>query len=175
MKSTVNTAFIGEVHDDHVVGMIGAGVNKLDRLAAQREGHAVLEGDVGCADASVRAGKILGQIGVTNEGDVVAINLAARGVILMVMAVDHVLDGHVEALGDFILQPGRRGRVDRIGGDDAVGRDEKDADVEAVLEAVEIACDLGDFARALLGIGGGGEKERRKGDGDGAQDHGGLP
>jgi bifunctional DNA-binding transcriptional regulator/antitoxin component of YhaV-PrlF toxin-antitoxin module len=49
-----------------------------------------------------------------------------------------------ETRRDLGLEPGRRVRIDRIGDDHALGRHQEHREMEVVLEAVEVAGDLGD-------------------------------
>ena len=81
--------------------------------------------------------------------------LAARDVVVVVMAVDQVLDrrlGDLLDLVDILLSAGRPAVGDRIGGDDAVLGDDEHRLMVAVAEDVDVvgAFDLGGFDRRPL-------------------------
>ncbi len=129
--------------------MGGADINQLHPLSAKLQRQAIGKGDVRDRGRPLLAqDRRLGPLVGDHHGGV-GEDLAARRMVGVVVAQHQVLDRHSEALVDLGLQPGRGLGVDRIGGDDAVGRHQEDREVEVVLKAVEIAGDLGDRALGL--------------------------
>ena len=76
-------------------------------------------------------------------------DLAAGAVVGVVVAEDEVPDQSIEPLVDLRFDPGGRLRVDGVGGDHALRRRQEDGEVEVVLEAEEVARDVGDGALGL--------------------------
>src|SRR5262245_37490010 len=73
-------------------------------------------------------------------------NGPALDMIPMTMAVDDIPHGRVEPLCELLLQPGRKGGVDRICEDDAVGGRHKEGVVVIVPRAINVPFDIRDFA-----------------------------
>ena len=87
---------------------------------------------------------------VGNELRRVIEHRGAGGMILVVMAVEHVSDRRIrEALRQLGLDPGRCLDVDRIRQDDSRGGHEKYGVVVVVLDAIEIAGDSCDGPHGL--------------------------
>src|SRR5204862_4179482 len=102
-------------------------------------------------------------------------DLAAGDVVGVVVAVDHVPNGLVEALLDLVLQPAGRVGVDRIGRDHSGGRHREHRVVGVVPEPVDLAGDLRDLPhrrlrRLLLGERHGGWQQRQHRDDDGQRE-----
>ncbi len=70
--------------------------------------------------------------------------------IIPALSLDQVAHRQPEAGVEFVGKPARRLGVDRVGNDDAVGSDVKDRKVEVVLEAIEVAGNVGDLASGLV-------------------------
>ena len=153
-------ALLGEEHHDRVVRVVAAHVDELDLLAAELQRHAVREGDVGHRGRAAFADdRGLGPL-VRNHRRGVGEDLAAGAVVGVVVAEDEVLDGPVEPLVDLGFEPGGRLRVDGVGGDHPLRCHQEDGEVEVVLKAVEVACDVGDGAFGLSVKRAGHEHER---------------
>ena len=76
-------------------------------------------------------------------------DLAAGAVVGVIVAEDEVLDWPTESLVDLGFEPDGRLPVDGVGGDHPLRRHQEDGEVEVVLKAVEVACDVGDRAFGL--------------------------
>ena len=151
-----------QAHHQVAVGVVEAHVVQLEHGAAELEGAALFEGLVG-----QRRGRILdlleALLGALVRDDLragVLERLAAGDVVVVVVAVDQVLDRLVGDLLDLLDVGHRRFRPpvgDRVGGDHAVLGDHEHRLVAAVAEDVDAvgAFDLGGLVqRALLRLDG---------------------
>src|SRR5262249_22424734 len=77
------------------------------------------------------------------------------------MAIDQILHRLRKTLLEFRLEPLRRLGIDRVSGNDALGRDGKDRVVVIVAEAIDFTGDLGNLAYRRLGRGPGGQKDQQ--------------
>ena len=146
----------GEAHHQRVVGMVAADIDQLQDGAAEIDRRAVAEGDLRHRGRPLLADDGLLGLVVRHHRRRIGPHLAAGDMVGMVVAVDHELDRLVRpALLQLVLEPARRCRVDRIGGDDARRRHGKHRIVAVVAEAIDLARDLGDLAhrRLRLGVG----------------------
>ena len=75
---------------------------------------------------------------------------ATRGVVPVLVRVQDITDGYLEACGVLGLQPPREVAVDRIRHDDALRRHQEDGVVVVVLGPVQLAGDVDDAARRRL-------------------------
>ena len=142
---------LGKAHHQRVVGMVAADIDQLHDGAAEIDRRAVAERDLRHRGRPLLADDGLLGLVVRHHRRGIGPHLAARDVIGMVMAVDHELDRLVRpALLHLVLEPGRRRRIDRIGGDDAGRRHGKHRIVGVVAEAIDLACDLADLAHRGL-------------------------
>ena len=130
--------------------MVLAEIKQFERGAAEFDlAAAVIDDEVGNDD--VRPFALLDQrLGILvgdEDGAEVLERLAAGDVVEMAVAVDHVADGRLGDLADLADIGGRRGPAlaDRIGGDDAVGRDDEHRLMALITEHVDVvgAGDLG--------------------------------
>jgi hypothetical protein len=143
--------------------MAGAESRQLEAVAAGGEAQALGEADVG-GDAVYLGGRVL----LGDHGGRVGEDRAAGGVVAVAVAVDHVGNRLAEARRDFGFEPGGGLGVDRVGDDDAFGGDDHGREMELVLEAPDIAGDVGQFALDVLGLG-----ALNGGQGDAGGDNGG--
>jgi hypothetical protein len=128
-------ALVGEAHHDQVVRVTAARVDQLHRLATELDGHLVREGDVGHGRWPLLPDdRALGV--VVCDHDRLLEHLAAGDVVSVIMAVDHVSDGLLEAFLNLVLQPCGGLGVDRVRRDDAFGRDQENRNVKVVLEPI---------------------------------------
>ena len=123
---------------------------QLDGLAASLDDHLVVKAFGGRDAVDLR-----GRIGVRDHLCPNCKGRPARGVIEMAVRVDQVRDRLVEAVRDLVLEPPRRISVDRVSHDNAILRDDHHAEVELVLEPIDVALDLGKPALGVLRVGGG--------------------
>ncbi len=89
-----------EVHDDHVVGVAVAQINELDPFAAKLDGQTVVEGDFGHRGGPALADDGAPGVLVRDDDGAFPEDLAAAGVVRMVVAVDEVANGLAETLGN---------------------------------------------------------------------------
>ena len=80
-------------------------------------------------------------------------NIAAGGMIPVIVTVNDVADGNVEASVEFLLQPLRHPGTDGVGQNDAFGRDQKHGPVIVHCCSPGIAVDVADAEdRYVIGI-----------------------
>ncbi len=90
-------AFLWKEHDDHVVRVGPPHVDELDGLAAQPDGHAFVEREIGDRRGTLLADDGGAGVHVGHHGGLVGEHLAARDVIPVVVTVDEILDRQAEA------------------------------------------------------------------------------
>jgi len=144
MRSTTKSSFsLGRAHHQRAVGVVEADVGHLQRRAAELDGALLGEGLVG-----QRGGRVLDDrealLGLAVRDDLrarVLERLAAGDVVVVVVAVDEVLDRLVGDLPDLghVRRAALRPAVgDRVGGDHTLGGDDEDRLVIAVAEDVDV-------------------------------------
>ena len=84
---------------------------------------------------------------MTDEFSRVLENGASGGVVIVVVAVEHIAHGHAEALVQLGLEPGREVGPDGIGENDAFRRHQECRVVGIVGRPIEISGDVDDFAK----------------------------
>ena len=116
-----------------------AQVDKLHRLSTQPECHAIGESDIGNRRRALLADDGGARILVGDDGRLRSEHFTARAVIAVIVTVDEIAHGNVEARLQLVLQPASRVRIDRIGDDDSIARHEEYGVVKVVLKAIQIA------------------------------------
>ena len=138
-----------------------ADIGQFHLLAAEIDRHLILKGDVGDRRRPFFADDGGPGVFMGDDGGAVK-DLTAGDVVAVVVAVDQILDGFVEAFLDFRLQVLGGIGIDRISDNDARIGDQEDRKVEIILKPVEITGNFGDrsFRRFLLGLDGAGGAEQ---------------
>ena len=103
-----------------------AEVIKNELLAAEEEVHPILEDDIGYRRAPALSQDVHACVRVRDRRRRIVEDLQAANVVFVIVAQDHVFDGHAEAPVELILEPGciRLTAASRIDDDEAFVRDD---------------------------------------------------